>query len=106
MIAIVFQTAAGERHAVSAEVGDSLLQAAVDHAVPGIDGQCSGCCTCATCHVILPLDWMHALAPVAPFESRMLDATRAPREAGSRLACQVRLQPGMAGMLVRIPERQ
>jgi len=106
MIPIVFETASGQRFSVSGEVGESLMQIAVDHAVPGIDGQCSGCCTCATCHVILPQDWTDKLAPAPAYESRMLDATRAPRQAGSRLGCQVRLAPGMAGMLIRIPERQ
>ena len=41
----------GVRHEVSVQSGLSLMRAAVDNGVPGIDADCGGECACATCHV-------------------------------------------------------
>ena len=40
----------GIEHTIDAPVGKSLMQVALDHAVPGILGDCGGACSCATCH--------------------------------------------------------
>jgi len=43
----------GTQHTVDAEVGKSVMQAAMDNLVPGIDADCGGECSCATCHVMV-----------------------------------------------------
>ena len=48
----------GNRHTVEAEAGLSLMRAAVDNNVPGIDADCGGECACATCHVYVEGDWL------------------------------------------------
>ena len=40
-----------------AEPGQSLMQAAVANNVPGVIGECGGCLSCATCHVVVAEDW-------------------------------------------------
>ncbi|GIS18459.1 MAG: hypothetical protein CM15mP120_03750 [Pseudomonadota bacterium] len=34
------------------------MQAAIDNLVPGIDADCGGECSCATCHVMVKEDWV------------------------------------------------
>ena len=48
----------GTQHEVDAEVGVSVMQAAIDNLVPGIDADCGGECSCATCHVMVKEDWV------------------------------------------------
>ena len=40
----------GQDHTIEAETGKSLMQNAIDNAVPGIDADCGGACACGTCH--------------------------------------------------------
>ena len=47
----------GTEHQIEAEVGVTLMQTALDNGVPGIDGDCGGECSCATCHVMVKEDW-------------------------------------------------
>lgn len=46
---IVFAAHDGPCHPVVVESGATLMLAAVDHGVPGIDGDCGGQRACATC---------------------------------------------------------
>ena len=62
--------------------------------------------SCATCHVIVAADWADRLPPPAADEAAMLEMTAAAREATSRLACQILLQPALDGLRVRLPDRQ
>jgi 2Fe-2S ferredoxin len=40
---------------IEPELGVKLMEAAVDNAIPGIDGDCGGEAACATCHVYVRL---------------------------------------------------
>ena len=40
----------GTEHDVAGETGASVMRAAIDNLVPGIDADCGGECSCATCH--------------------------------------------------------
>ena len=53
---VIFFEHDGTRHEVDATNGISLMRAAVDHSVPGIDADCGGACACATCHVYVDPD--------------------------------------------------
>ena len=52
MTKITFIEFGGDQHEIDVESGQSLMQAAVDNLIPGIDADCGGECSCATCHVI------------------------------------------------------
>ncbi|MGE0349693.1 2Fe-2S iron-sulfur cluster-binding protein [Hydrogenophaga sp.] len=93
-------------HDIQAEPGHSLMKAAVDANVKGIEGDCGGSLTCATCHVMIDPPWLDRLpAPVAD-ETDMLDFAASPVVPQSRLSCQVRLTPELDGMVVRLPASQ
>ena len=51
MVKILFIEHDNTQHPLTVEPGGSVMLAAVTHGVPGIDADCGGCCSCATCHV-------------------------------------------------------
>lgn len=103
---IIFIEADGAEHAVAAPTGQSLMQVATAAGVPGIIGECGGSCSCATCHVYLDPADLSLVPAMEPGESDMLDFAASPREAGSRLGCQVVVTSDMDGLRVRVPETQ
>jgi len=105
-IEIEFVAADGERRKVAATPGRSVMLAAVDGGIDGIVAECGGTMTCATCHVIVPPEWIDRLPPAGADEEAMLDMTAAPRESGSRLACQLVVTPQWHGLVLRLPATQ
>jgi ferredoxin, 2Fe-2S len=95
----------GTRHTVQAEPGLSLMRAAIDHGVPGIDADCGGECSCATCHVIVPKDWIEVVGQPHELEEPMLNLNPDRRE-NSRLACQIPITEELEGLEVQLPEFQ
>lgn len=106
MIQIRFIGADHAVHDVACEPGQSLMKAAVDAGVPGIDADCGGTLTCATCHVMIDPAWAPQLPPPVPDETDMLDFAASPVLPESRLACQVMLTPALDGLQVLIPPTQ
>src|ERR1043165_6094577 len=51
MAKITYIESNGTEHVVDAEAGSTGMEAAIKHAVPGIEAECGGPCACATCHV-------------------------------------------------------
>ena len=91
---------------LQAQPGQSLMQAAVDANLPGIQADCGGLLTCATCHVVVHNDWQGKLSPMSSDEDGMLAFTAQPREPGSRLSCQIELTPELNGLQVTLPASQ
>lgn len=90
---------------ISAEVpaGRTLMEAGVAANVPGIIGECGGTMSCATCHVYVEAGWAAAAGTPEDFEDAMLDATDAPRQATSRLSCQIEMSATLDGIVLRVP---
>ena len=95
-----------EEIVVDAEVGSTVMEAAVRNGVPGIEAECGGACACATCHVYVDPAWADRLPPPEPHELEMLDLTAAERRPTSRLSCQIQLGPELQGLVVHVPDRQ
>lgn len=93
-------------HSLQAQPGQSLMQAAVDANLPGIQADCGGLLTCATCHVLVHSDWQAKLPPVSSDEEGMLAFTAQARQPGSRLSCQIMLTEALDGLQVTLPESQ
>jgi len=102
---ITFITYDGIEHVVDAENGRSLMEAAIDNDVPGIDADCGGCCSCATCHLFVDDSWRERVGAPADMEEDMLSVNDDRRE-GSRLSCQVEVSDALDGLVVRVPEFQ
>ncbi|MBW0172762.1 MAG: 2Fe-2S iron-sulfur cluster-binding protein [Hydrogenophaga sp.] len=106
MITIRFIQPDGTVQTLEAEPGQSLMKAAVDANLPGIEADCGGSLTCATCHVMIGAPWSALLPAPVPDETDMLDFASSPVVPESRLSCQVRLTPELDGMEVRLPASQ
>ena len=70
---VTFIAHSGTRHTVEAEAGLSLMRAAIDNNVPGIDGDCGGQCACATCHVFIDAPWSAKTGARTDREDEMLN---------------------------------
>jgi 2Fe-2S ferredoxin len=74
--------------------------------VPGIEAECGGACSCATCHVYVDERFLPKLPPMEDAENEMLTGVVAERRPNSRLSCQIPMRDELAGLRVQIPERQ
>jgi len=95
----------GTPHEVEAEPGMPLMRAAVDNGVPGIDADCGGQCACATCHVMVPEEWLAIVGPPGEDEDGMLGQNPDRRD-NSRLSCQIPVTDELDGIVVQLPEFQ
>ncbi len=102
---VTFTNQAGETITVDAHAGESVMQTAKRHRVPGIRADCGGFMMCATCHVYVDAADLADLPPVGEIEDEMLDGTVCDRAENSRLSCQLPVGPG-TDLHVTLPERQ
>jgi ferredoxin-2, mitochondrial len=99
---ITFISADGLRRTTTdAAPGDRLLEVAQLADQP-LEGTCEGQMACSTCHVIVDAAWFDRLPAPREEEEDMLDfAAGATRT--SRLSCQIVLDAGLDGLMVRLP---
>ena len=95
----------GTEHEVDAAVGTSVMNVALDNLVPGIDADCGGECSCATCHVMIAEDWVAKVGSPGETEESMLDLNPE-RQSNSRLSCQIEVTDALDGLVVQLPEFQ
>ncbi len=95
----------GTEHVVEADLGLSVMEAAIRNMVPGIDADCGGACACATCHVYVDEAWRAKTGKAEAMEESMLDFAYEPKE-NSRLSCQIMVTAELDGLVVRLPEFQ
>jgi 2Fe-2S ferredoxin len=100
-IRVTFLGRDGTAHQVETAVGQTLMEAAVDHHVPGILGTCGGSCACATCHVEIAPEWFGQVGPPSAMEVSTFYFGSHRRER-SRLACQITLTAQLDGMVAQI----
>lgn len=91
----------GTPHDIPAEPGFSVMEAIRDSGVDELLALCGGCCSCATCHVIVDPEWVGAIPAISLDENDLLDSS-AHREAGSRLSCQIPFTADLDGMRLKI----
>lgn len=103
MTTLIFVSPDGSAQTVDAPAGTTVMLAAITNGVSGIVADCNGFALCATCHVFVADP---RLPPMSDEEDALLDGTAVPREADSRLACQIKLSDDLGSLTVRLPERQ
>ena len=91
---------------LTVKTGKTVMEAATANDVAGIAADCGGSMTCATCHVIVSDEFVKLLPPPDSEELGMLAFTAAPREANSRLSCQLKLTAELDGLTLRLPANQ
>jgi 2Fe-2S ferredoxin len=95
----------GTEHQVDGDVGSTVMNVALDNLVPGIDADCGGECSCATCHVMVDPAWMPKVGEPSEAEESMLDLNPE-RVSNSRLSCQIPVTEDLDGLIVNLPEFQ
>jgi ferredoxin, 2Fe-2S len=105
MAKITFIQPDGTRQEVVAEAGMTVMEAARKELVAGIEAECGGACSCATCHVYVDEAWREKVGPPSQMEEDMLDFAFDVR-ASSRLSCQIKVSDDLDGLVVSVPEKQ
>ena len=95
----------GTEHRVEVAEGTSIMQGAVDHLVPGIEGDCGGLCACGTCHVYIEEPSQDICGNPDELECGMLEFAYDVDDR-SRLCCQITVTTDMEGLIVHMPGRQ
>ena len=99
---VVFISLDGAQRVVDANVGESVMAAAVRNGIPGIIGECGGNCSCATCHVYFAA----GVGGAGDMEDDLLDLGVADRRDTSRLSCQIPVTEDLDGLTVHVPAEQ
>ena len=105
MANITYILADGSARTVAAKPGMSVMDAARQADIPGIEAECGGACACATCHVYVDEAWRAKVGEPSPMEEDMLDFGYDVRP-NSRLSCQIKVSDELDGLVVRTPEKQ
>jgi 2Fe-2S ferredoxin len=105
MPGITFIDPDGTRRTVEAEIGSTVMEAAIRNDVPGIEAECGGACACSTCHVYVDEDWKESTGEPSPMEEDMLDFAIDVRP-NSRLSCQMKVTELLDGLVVTVPQEQ
>lgn len=103
MAKITFIEINGTPRTIDVADGTSLMQAAVNHNIPGIDADCGGAITCGTCLVCVPIDWLEKTGARSDLETQMLSFAGLDTD-NARLSCQIMASPDLDGLTIQIPE--
>ena len=95
----------GETRIIDVENGATVMEAAIRNAIPGIEAECGGSCSCATCHVYLEGPWAEHYGKASEEEWELLEFLDTVKET-SRLSCQLVVTDAEDGLRVSVPEQQ
>ncbi len=105
MAKITFEEPDGKEHPVDIANGQSIMEGAVRALVAGIDADCGGACSCATCMVYVPTEWRERLPAKQKDEQDMLEFCPHHDES-SRLSCQIKVTDALDGLRLKVPSSQ
>lgn len=98
---IVITLRSGEERPLAADEGLSLMEVIRDAGIDELLALCGGCCSCATCHVLVDPAFTGLLPPISEDENDLLDSSEH-RCATSRLSCQIPVTAALEGLRVTI----
>ena len=102
---ITYRTQDDKIHTVDVQNGLTVMEGAIQNDIPGIDADCGGGMSCATCHVYVNDEWLDKLPEKEDGEEDMLDMAFEPKK-NSRLSCQLIVSDIFDGLVVNIPSKQ
>jgi len=100
MAKITFITKSEEEITLEADSG-SVMTLAVNNNVQGIEGECGGVCSCATCHVHVAAEYFEKTGEVSEIEADMLELDDNVSEY-SRLGCQIQITEALDGIKLQV----
>ncbi|MCL4168660.1 UNVERIFIED_CONTAM: hypothetical protein GTU68_036314 [Idotea baltica] len=77
------------------------MELAVENSISGIDGDCGGVCSCATCHVHVLPEFIDKVGRASEIETDMLELDDNTDEY-SRLGCQIDITEELDGITLRV----
>lgn len=99
MTKINFVVSDGSVSEFDAQNGDTVMEVATRNGVPGIEADCGGSCSCATCHVYVDEVFRDLVGPPNVNEEQMLEFADDVRPE-SRLSCQIKVTDELDGLKV------
>ena len=99
MTKINFVSTDGNIDEFEAKIGDTVMEVATRNGVPGIEADCGGSCSCATCHVYIDVAFRDLVGPPNDIEEMMLEFAEEVRPE-SRLSCQIKISDDLDGLIV------
>lgn len=100
MAKITFITSDNETVTVESNAG-SVMELAVQNNIKGIDGDCGGVCSCATCHVHVATEHVEKAGEASEIEQDMLELDDNANEF-SRLCCQMEVTDALDGVVLQV----
>jgi ferredoxin, 2Fe-2S len=100
MAKITFLTSDNESIMVEASSGN-VMELAVANNIKGIDGDCGGVCSCATCHVHVLPEFLEIVGRASEIETDMLELDDN-ADAYSRLGCQINITEALDGVVLKV----
>lgn len=98
---IVYIEPDGTRKEIEVDVGYSVMEGATINGVEGIEAECGGACSCATCHAYIDEAWLGRLEPMEGMEDAMLESAVG-RQPNSRLTCQIQVTDALDGLTLKV----
>ena len=105
MSKITYIESSGKSHTVDVKNGLTVMEGAIQNDIPGIDADCGGGMSCATCHVYVKENWFDKMPKKEDGEDDMLDMAFEPNKF-SRLSCQIIVSDDLEGLVVNVPAKQ
>ena len=105
MSKITYIESSGKSHTVDVKNGLTVMEGAIQNDIPGIDADCGGGMSCATCHVYIKENWFDKLPKKEDGEDDMLDMAFEPNKF-SRLSCQIIVSDELEGLVINLPAKQ
>jgi 2Fe-2S ferredoxin len=102
MIKVTFVEADGNAVVVENAEG-TVMECALENDIEGIDGNCGGVCSCATCHVHVAAEWLEKVGGASEDERDLLEFEDNVTER-SRLCCQIEIAAALDGLVVEVPK--
>ena len=102
---ITYKDFQGNSKTIEVENGLTVMEAAIQNNIPGIDADCGGSMACATCHVYVEEKWLNKIQKAEEAEEDMIDMAFEPKK-NSRLSCQLIISEELDGLTVTTPSKQ
>ena len=100
MAKVTFITEDGKKPQLKDAIGN-LMEIAREYDVEGIEGACSGCCSCATCHIRVNQNGLDKTGRATEAEQDLIDL-ESDTDERSRLSCQVEMSEELDGLIVEV----
>ena len=98
---LVVVTREGQESTVEVEDGLTVMEAIRDNGFDELLALCGGCCSCATCHVMVDPAFGDKLPEMSEDEDDLLESSDH-RAENSRLSCQIPFTSELDGLKVTI----